>query len=360
MTRRSLSVLALAGALIVLALVLSGNRTTPDGPTGTLALRRFLAGMGLQVRDDAAPPGPPGTFVLLFDLRDESEEADLLAWVDRGGRLVVTDPSSAILGILGTHVEGRIGLAGTESLAPGCLAPEAVGVGRIFALASDHVLSTSGAGQVSCYPTGQGAFAVIVPHGGGTVVLTGGSTPLTNELLRSADDAAFALGLVGNAPAVVFGPPLPPSAGVERQRSVWSLLPPRAKAAVVGACLFAIAFALVRGRRLGRPIGDVLIAPIPGSELVRARAGLYRRARAVAHSGRVLRRAAGAGLARRLGLPSGTPADELPRAVSQGTGVPEERLAGVLGGPDPATDDQLIELGREIEDLRRTVEGARR
>jgi hypothetical protein len=360
MTRRSLSALALAGALIVLALVFSSQRKTPDGPGGTLALRRFLASMGLQVREDPVPPGPPGTFVLLSDLRDESEERDLLAWADRGGRLVVTDPRSAIVEMLGAHLEGPIGLVGTSSLAPGCLGPESAGVGRIAARASDRALSTTVAGHMSCFPAGRGDFAIIVPRGGGTVVLMGGSTPLTNELLRSADDAVFAAGLVGNGPDVVFGPPVPPSAGAERQRSVWSLLPSRAKAALVGVCLFAVAFALVRARRLGRPIGDALIAPIPGSELVRARAGLYRRARAVAHSGHVLRGAIGDALARRLGLPRGTPADQLPRAVSESTGVPEERLARVLGGPDPATDYDLIALGREIEDLRRTVEGARR
>ena len=40
--------------------------------------------------------------------------------------------------------------------------------------------------------------------------------------------------------------------------------------------------------------------------------------------------------------------------------VPVDRLEHALAGPEPATDQQLVELGRELESIAQQIEGATR
>lgn len=363
--RRTWLLLGTAAVLIVLGAVLVGPPRGPGtsplasrAPEGFLALARFLHEMGLDIREGEVPPDPSGTFILLQDVRDETQAASLIQWTSRGGRLVVADPESIITELLGISDTGPIGgIIGTTTLRPGCIGPEAVGIARIEARVSDSALRAGGPAGTSCFPGARGALVVHVPQGSGEVVLLGGSSALTNELLDQADNAPFALAILGTPRAVTFGPPLPP-AGIESSRSLWSLLPDRAKVVLLGLALVAVAFAFVRGRRLGKPGSELPVSPLPASELVRATGRLYRAARATAHCGRLLREGLAAWQARRMGLPPTAPAGEL--AGGLGEGEDRRRLEQLLTGPDPRNDDELIALGRDLERLRARMEGARR
>jgi hypothetical protein len=118
---------------------------------------------------------------------------------------------------------------------------------------------------------------------------------------------------------------------------------------VIAVILAAVAFALVRARRLGRPVLEEPVVPIPASELVRATARMYRRARTAAYCGRILRDATAARFARRLGGAGRT--EDLARILARTSGVTEQRVEELLGGPDTQTDEDLIHLGRELEGL---------
>jgi hypothetical protein len=348
--------------LVVLALVLSApgrSRTAPDGPEGTAALRNFLSELGYTVADAATPPSPPGTFLLLTDLRDEEQDQSLLRWAAGGGRLVVADPGSELVRLAGAEPGGRAGLVGNALLEPGCVAPEAVGVAGLAVRASDRLLSRGGPRADSCFQGSGGAFGLVMNEGKGRVVLLGGASPLTNELLNQGDNARWALDVVGSRSAVVFGPPLPPGGAAEQvSGGFWSLLPRRAKAAVIGLCIAAVAFALVRARRLGRPVLEAPLAPIPASELVRATAALYRNARAVGFSARLMRRSTIQRVARRMGLPAATPQDEAAAWLVREMDLPERQVRDALEGPEPSDDEGLIRLAAELEGVRRRVEGS--
>ena len=111
--------------------------------------------MGTRTFDGNGPPPPPGTFLLLTDLRNESAARELVRWVERGGRLVVADPQSLVMSALGVQPAGRAGGLGiAATIRPGCVAATAVGVRDVEVASADPVLS-AGAGAVPCFPVGR-------------------------------------------------------------------------------------------------------------------------------------------------------------------------------------------------------------
>lgn len=324
-------------AIVLLLGVLIALVPRAESVESTLALRRFLAASGRQVSEGGPPPEAGGTYVILHDLRTPDEARSLLAWAASGGRLVVADPRSTLVSLSGASVGDPIGLVGAQTLEPACLAEEAVGVRSVVVRASDRSLRGSDR-FVSCFE----GHVLVRSHDRGTLVLLGGSTALTNEHLRTADNASLALRLAGSGGPVVFGPPVPADAAAPAT-GVWGALPERAKVAILAIAVAAVAFAALRSRRLGRPPAEEPIAPIPASELVLATSRLYRRARSLGHAAGMMREATRARVGRRLGVAAESEA--LPTVTAHVTGLPPERVEQGLSGPDPSTDEELIRLG---------------
>jgi hypothetical protein len=349
MTRRRRAVVWIVGtAAAIGVLVLLAPESA--GPGHLVALHRFLTNLGVEVSDGGEPP-QQGTYVLPVDRRSNEQLDGLLAWVFQGGRLVVTDPSSELLDRFDVTT-GRVGVLGDSSLVTDCVRSETLGVGTIEVSASDRLLSTGqGAG---CFASGTGSYAVFIPHGSGTVVLTGGSSFLADELLNAADNAVFVAALVGPGP-VVIGP-----SGVPASTSLWGAVPTGAKAVFWELIVATVLFAIARGRRLGRPIDEEPVSPIPSSELVDATARLYRRARAAGFCGGVLQDWTAARLTRRTGVAPDPDRARLSVALARSSDVPLERLEQALTAPAPTTDEQFVELGRELESIADQIEGAPR
>ncbi len=335
-------------ALLLVVAGLVGGRA----PAGTAALVRLLRATGHRVRAGSAPPPPPGTFVLLGDLRTADEERPILQWVQTGGRLVVADPASALLPMLGVGAAGRAGwiTLGT-TLTAACVAPPAVGVRALVVSSSDSALSLTGPEAVGCFRGAGGPFVAILTRGRGTVIVLGGASPLTNTYLGRGDDAAFAMQVLGPGP-IVFGSALPAGLAASTEGGAWSLVPGRAKAAIASLVLALVAFALVRARRLGRPVVEDPISPVPAGELVRASAGLYRRAGAAGFAGTLLRRGAAVRMGDRLGVPRGDPATVADRLAQVGA-VGRDRARAALAGAEPSSDAEMIALGRELTEIER-------
>lgn len=348
--------LAWAAALLgLLALVLL-TPTTED-PDATRAVRRLMANLGHEVAETRGVPDGGGTLIVLADLRGPDEARGLLDWAETGGHLVVTDPNSAVVELAGASIAGPIGFAGTLELEPGCLTAVTKGVERIVARASDAALVALDDAFVSCFPTGgNGALLLTRQHGTGTVTLLGGSSALTNGLLPETDNAMFAAQLAGPPSTIAFAGPGSPAGAVTG--GVWETLPERAQAALVAIAAAGVVFALVRARRMGAPVLEAPVAPIPASELVRATGRMLRRTRASADAGRVLREATLAELSRRLRVVDEEP--DVPSALARAAGMPEIEVAAILVGPEPRTDEELIKLGRDLEALAsRAEQGSR-
>jgi hypothetical protein len=340
-TRRRIVIAAAVLGLVALALLTPQS----EDPNATAALRRFLGALGYEVADREGMPSGDGTLVLIEDVRSPEEARPILDWVERGGHLVVTSADSAIVGMAGGSVGATIGFVGVQVLEPGCVAPAVVGVGRLAISSTDLVLRSDDPAVVSCFPVADGALLLTRAYGDGRVTLMGGASAFTNALLRSEDNAVLGAGVIGPGRDVVFGPP---AVSAPAATGIWDAMPEGARAAVVAVVVAAVAFALVRARRLGRPMQEEPIAPIPGSELVRAAGRMYRRAGATAYAGGLMRRAAVARMMRRLGA---TDARDLPGAMARASGLTPERVEEILTGVDPRNDDELMELGAELDGL---------
>ena len=341
-TRRRITIVAVVAALGLL-IYLTPRSEDADS---TAALRRFLDEIGLEVSEREGLPSSDGTLVLLADIREADATAPLLDWAERGGNLVVTDPASSIVGAVGASSGETLGFVGNVDLEPGCIAPAVVGVRRISVRSTDALLRADDPSLVSCFPVrGDGALLLTRPYGAGTVTLLGGASAFTNDLLREADNAALAAALTSAGSEVVFGPP---TAGAPGPEGVWDVLPDGARAFLVALAAAAAAFALVRARRLGGPVVEAPIAPIPGSDLVRAAGRLYRKGRTTEYAGALMRQAAVARLSRRFVADD---ARDLAGAVARQTDTPRDHVERVLAGPEPRTDDDLMRLSAELEAL---------
>jgi hypothetical protein len=157
---------------------------------------------------------------------------------------------------------------------------------------------------------------------------------------------------------VVFGPAEVP--GAAAPRGLGASLPVPARIVLLELTLAAVVFALVRGRRFGRPVAEYIPSPLPASELVDAVARLYRSARARDYAAAILRWSLRRRLATYLGMGDDAPAEvgPLASAAAAASGTPVAEVERLLEGPGVASDEQLIALGRELEELGRKVEGS--
>lgn len=350
MSRRTRLILTVLGVVAVIAIYAS---LAPEsvGSGRLVVLHRFLPRVGVRMSDSDDPP-IAGTFLLVADDRSRAQDEALLRWVDAGGRLVVTDPSSELFSILGASTS-RAGVFGTTTLSTDCVRPETLGVARIEVSASDRVVSVpSGAG---CFAAGTRTYAAFSPRGAGMVVLLGGSSFLRDPLLDHDDNAVFAAGVLGPGP-VALGPP----SAAGNTASVWTVLPTRAKTVVWEVLVAVFVFGVARGRRLGRPVAEDPLSPIRSSELVDASARLYRRAHATAFCADVLRRWTTDRLARRLGVAQDPEPRRIARTIARSAGVDPAVVEHAIAGPEPGDDEQLVALCRELEAVSEQIGGTSR
>lgn len=348
--RRALPLLLLLIALGGVAVVMGpgGREGAPldpasTGPLGTKALVDTLRELGADVRvTDAVPGADVAAALLLRDDLDDAQRRGVRGWVARGGRLVLTDPTSELapkiaglteVGLLNPPLSKRCDLAALRHV-------ERVAAGGV----------TYSGGEVRCFPRHRGAWLVVSGIGDGAVVALGGPTVFTNERLGAADNALLATALLapgGTERVTILRPPRPG----EGSASLADLLPARVRVALVQvgvAFLLAVAW---RARRLGKPVAERTPVRIPGSELVIAVGNLLQRTRGRRRSAALLRADLRRTLAERLGLPLPTPSDALGGAVAAARLDPQE-VRSALDGPDPMTDEELVRLGRKIERIR--------
>jgi len=132
-------------------------------------------------------------FVIEPKTLTEDDEATLLEFVTRGGRLVIGGSDPFYLRRLRDHPP-EWDPAGVESYAE--IAP-ILGARRVEA-AGNGVWTSPGSGTVFAH-AGDAALLTEEQVGLGEIFFLADASPLENAYLGRADDAAFALGLAGNA-----------------------------------------------------------------------------------------------------------------------------------------------------------------
>jgi hypothetical protein len=345
-----------------------GNPLDPAsaGPLGTKGLVEVLRGLGGRVTVSAGRPGAgTDTALLLSDDLTPERRHNLLDWVGRGGTLVVADPSSGV-----TPVEQvgstRFGLLDAE-IQRRCDVPALRDAGRVAAPGGVVFEIPQGQGAPenqpggppvgttrACFPRNDGAWLLVQPLGGGTVVRLGGASALVNQELGKADNAVLLASLLVPAEGTavqVLQPPLPGGGTA----GLGDLIAPRVRLALWQLVVAFVLLALWRARRLGRPVAEPQPVQLPGAELVVAVGNLLQRAKGRGQAAGLLTDDLRRSLAERLGLPPATPADQVADTVAERTGIPRERVLRTLTRTTPGDEAELVALSQAVDTIRREV-----
>ncbi len=364
-SRRSTVGVAAAGGLLVLALAVavfaspSGRVTTPLDPAstagdGTRALADLLRADGVTVRTSIAVPAPgsPVTVLVLDDRLARVQRADLLAWVDRGGSLVVTDPGSALHP--GADVDGGAGPAFGRWPRGTCAIDRLAAIDGLDELElEDDLAYPLGPEDRGCFGDGRRAFVLERAQGQGRVTALGGPSPFLNRNLDRAGNAGLALALLrrdDRREVVVLQSDL-----LGGDKTLAQLVPTRVWMALAQLGVAFLALGWWRSRRLGAPVLEDDPVTLPGSGLVVAAGALAARSGHAAHNAARLRDDARRHLAHQLGVAESTPLADLDALACARLGMPSGTVGALLDGPLPTDDDGLVAYAIRLDRLRQEV-----
>ncbi|MCZ7425581.1 DUF4350 domain-containing protein [Micromonospora sp. WMMA1949] len=402
-TYRLLVPLGLAVLLIVTTLVLRAiDRPDADEPgflspvatddDGASRLAEALRAQGVPVRRETdlaaalrTAGAEPSTLFVPAPALVHPDRLGGLTTLPPGSRLVLVEPSRRVLTELDTPIEPADRRWAARAVPPDaggtpCRLPEAV---RAGAAAIDLQRYAGPAEVDSCY-----GGALLRAPGRIEVVLAGASDPFRNDRIDEWGNEALATGLLGAGRPLVWldllepvpaptrpswsaepfteeptqggsgrseRPDPPDRADPPRENPLWGAFPPWFWALLVQLALAGLLVVLWRARQLGPPVSEPLPVTVRAAETVRGRARLYRRAGARDTVAETLRAAALDRLVTWLNLPPDTPDDEVAARVAERAGADPERVAGLLYGPAPEKDRELLELARDLDALTRTL-----
>jgi hypothetical protein len=214
----------------------------------------------------------PGTtmFVIEPQTLTQEDDATLLEFVSRGGRLVIGGSDPFYLRRLRDRPP-EWDPNGRESYTE--ITPS-LGARRVAA-AGNGVWTRRGSGTVLAH-TGAAALLTHENVGQGEIFFLADASPLENSYIGRADDAAFALGLAGPASRPVTFAEGTHGFGEERG---FSAIPTAWKVSLLILAGAAVVLAWSRSRRFGPPDRPSRDLPPPRAEYVRALAVTLERAR---------------------------------------------------------------------------------
>jgi hypothetical protein len=325
-------------------------------PNGGRALALLLTQLGDDVNTSGLLPAPgKGVALVLYDQLDNATRADVTSWVDRGGTLVVADPASPLEGTVEAQGLPDSALTADGPLAPSCVAPWVRDVSEVDP-EGDALLEVP-SGAHSCFPAlghGDDAFAVARDQGAGVVVALGGADLWSNRYLADTGNALLAADLLAPGKGYTVGWLLTPRVGSGNQ-TIWSLVPSRVKALLAALAVAVLAVCLWRARRLGRPVLEVPLVPLPGSELVVATGRLLEKNGRFEESAALVRAEVCGQLGSRLGQAPGTPPATVAQVAAHFGGLPVDEVVAALCGPPPRNEAELLELARSLQLIREEV-----
>jgi uncharacterized protein DUF4350 len=339
----------------------SSYATAPDGLSAWASL---LAGHGHPVRRlrqplDKANLDPGATLVVADpDLLDDREIRAVERFVRAGGRLVASGPFT--MALVRRLVSGLVlGPGGPQRATPLVPVPE---VREVVVVRSDGAAQFAKAGPAvpllagaatQVGPTGRpgpsrvAVLAAVADVGSGRLVALADTSPLQNRRLDQADNAAFALSIVGPGRRPVRFAETSHGYG-DNGLLPLDALPGRWPAALIAGAAAAAVWAWSRGRRFGPPEGTEQPPPPPRRAYVDALAANLARTGHPDDAVAPLRRHARRRLAARVGLPVDASESALREAAIR-AGTPPESADAVLGSV--GDDDGLLALGRAVAHL---------
>jgi hypothetical protein len=220
------------------------------------------------------------------------------------------------------------------------------------------VVDNTATASQQCYISTSGPTLVQLRIRGRTVTVLGAGTFLTNGELARAGNAALAVNLLPSRRVVWLVPPVSSVAaapGPAGPRSFASLVPLTAYLVVAQLAIAVLLAAIWRARRLGQLVTEPLPVVVRASETVEGHGHLYQSRHARGRAASALRAAALIRISKAAGLPPGASRETVTAAVAARTAADQATIAQLLYGPAPRTDQALVNLAREVDELEREV-----
>jgi hypothetical protein len=331
--------------------LMDAESTNPDGAHALVTLLR-QNGVEVVVANrvaDVEAAARPDSLLLVantYYLLDDSLMARLAAVP---GDLLLVEPLAATRASLAPKV--RIGDKSSMGGKPNCDLPEATKAGEVQFEASDTYESAGGASLTRCYDG-----AVVRYHAGArTVTVVGSDDFMVNSGLLKQGNAALAMNLAGARPRLIWYAPQSVEGQQTSGSDLYSLIPDSIHWMAWQLCIVVLLAALWRGRRMGPLVAEKLPVVVRASETVEGRGRLYRSRRARDRAADALRTAALQRMLPRLGLAVNAAPPEVVAAVAERAIARPEALHHILFGPPPSSDDDLLNLTRELDDIERQV-----
>lgn len=338
--------------------------TSPHG-SGTQALVEVLRQQGVDVivttslndtRDALTESGNSTLFFSNFDgylTDDQTAEASVLA-----STVVLAEPGIAALLAVAPEVANagtRVGTVTAE-----CSSPLASKAPEITAGPSSLRIIDSDAEAIGCYGNDDLGYGLISLDRDNTqLLLLGATTALTNGDITTADNASFALRVLGQHDTLVWYTPsfadVSDSGGV---KTYDELAPDWVLPVVWLTALTLFAAALWRGRRFGPLVIEKLPVTVRSSETMQGRARLYEKTAARLHTLDALRIGSIRRLAALCGMASTASVDDVINRIAPLIDQPVAQLRGLLIDVAPANDNDLLALSDELLTLEQRVESA--
>ncbi len=324
----------------------------PDDPGdgGAMALAQVLRQQGVEVTithsfwETEIAVGDGRDVTLLIDddwwvLTEEAYERVL----NLSRQLVIVQPTDVALEQLTPGVD-YAGFGGGEPTAD-CAVPAAR---RAESVNAGGEAYTAPASAERCFATGDGYGLVRVERGVRQITVLGLGEVLENQYVTDSGNAALALGLLGENPALVWYQPDVDDLAFEDANSLASLQGVWFAPLVVLLLLVGVAAALWRGRRMGAVVVERLPVEVRSSETMEGRARLYERGGSRDHALATLRGATLARLARALGLGRTATPEEIIAATAATVGRDPAALTALLR-TEPAHDDRgFVRISDEL------------
>jgi hypothetical protein len=349
---------AVVGALLVIG-VLSVDQgagepfdPTSTGPEGTKALVELTERFGARVSIPATFPVDADVAIAFRDEVPRRAEEDVRHWVETGHTLIVADPFSGLSPpadytspVVDTVARGDCDIAALAHVDTLALGP------------SPALLRYDTDGDVApCFADGGGAYVAERAAGSGLIVGLAGGEVFQNRNLDERDNAVLATALLAPRPgtrvAVLTkeafpGPKGDPSVGDAIGRLIEEY--PRVGFVLIQIGIALGVLAVVRARRVGRPVTEPQPVAIAGSSLVDATGRMLRQRRDPEAAARVLRAEARRTVAERAALPATAPTAVLAEALAARTGRSPQESWAVLDGPPVTSDADLVALADQID-----------
>ena len=333
-----------------------GARMDPKstGPDGAHALVTLLRDGGVEVVvadsiADVEHAARPGTLILVAQSQYLTDDALLDRLAKAPGDLLLVEPTARTREAL---VPGlRMSSTSTFDVEPNCTLREANRAGTVRFGPSDTYRAKDGRAMTSCY----GGVLIRFRDGGRTVTAVGSTDFMTNGGLLEAGNAALAMNLAGDRPRVIWYAPHRVEGENSAPTSLFDMVPENVTWIVWQLCLVVLLVALWKGRRPGPLVAEQLPVVVRASETVEGRGRLYRSRRARDRAAAALRTATVQRLLPRLGLGPGAAAPAVVETVARRSGADAGFVSYHLYGPPPATDDDLLQLARALDEIERQV-----